>query len=101
MQKGEIDMENKPIYTFRVDFENHKVLDENFSSFMDHCFKQGIDFDVAVADEHGVGFVPLNLAINLFIDDCRKDQNDRCVANPYRDEHFGDILKDFVEHYIF
>ena len=93
-------MNHKPVYTFRVDFEKCQILDENFSSFMDHCFERGISFDVAVADENGVGFVPLNLAINMFIADCRKDRADRCIANPYRDEHFGEVLKDFIEHYI-
>lgn len=93
-------MDNKPVYTFRVDFEKCQVLDEGFSSFMDQCFNQGISFDVAVADDHGVGFVPLNMAINLFIDDCRKERAYRCIANPYKDERFGEILKDFVEHYI-
>ena len=93
-------MDNRPVYTFRVDFEKCKVLDEDFSSFMDRCFKQGILFDVAVTSNGGTGFVPLNKAINLFIDDCRKEAKDRCMANPYRDEHFGDILKDFIEHYI-
>ena len=93
-------MNNRPVYTFRIDFEKCKVLDEDFSSFMDRYFKQGVLFDVAVTSNGGTGFVPLNMAINMFIDDCRKERKDRCIANPFRDEHFGDILKDFIEHYI-
>lgn len=93
-------MHHKPIYTFRVDFEKCSILDDDFVSFMDRCFNQGVDFDVAVADVNGMGFVPVNIAINLFINDCRKDVSERCYANPFRDEYFGEFLKEFIEDYI-
>lgn len=93
-------MNNKPVYTFRVDYETCKILDKDFASFMDHCLESGVDFEVNVTDANGMGYIPVNMAINLYIKDCRKDKNDRCMANPYSDEYFGTYVKAFIEDFL-
>lgn len=90
-------MNNKPIYTFKVDFEKCQVLDADFVSFLDKCLKSKINFDISLMDVNGMGYVPLNMAINLYIEDCKKEKKERCAANPYRDEYFGEFVKEFVE----
>ena len=88
------------IYNFKVDFEESKILDEDFESLMDRVIIHKTLFNIGVMDVNGNGFVELNKMINLFIEDCLKEREERCFGNIYRDENFGKILKDFVEHCI-
>ncbi len=93
-------MDNVPVYTIHIDLEECKVLDEDFVFLVDTCLKKDINFEISLADKNNVGFLRLNTAINMFIKDCYKELKDRCIANPYRDEHLGDIVKEFIEYFI-
>ena len=75
------------IFNFKVDFEESKILDEDFESFMDKVIKNKTLFNIGVMDVNGNGFVELNKMINLFIEDCLKEREERCFANSYRDEN--------------
>ena len=76
------------IFNFKVDFEESKILDEDFESFMDKVIKNKTLFNIGVMDVNGNGFVELNKMINLFIEDCLKEREERCFGNIYRDEKF-------------
>ena len=94
-------MKNTNIYTFKVDFESGKILDDNdFVSFVTKVFPLG-DFKIHITDKSGKGFTLINEVVNYFLDDCRKEKENRLLANPYRDpSQIGAWMAEFIENYL-
>ena len=90
-------MKNKKTMIVKIDWKEQKILNENLDIFVNECIKRDIDFELVFIDEDYVIDSNINIIVNKYIEDCKKEKKPLAVFSQFITLFIQNIIKLFCE----